>query len=106
MYNGANFASYFWLKRVWLLRRGAAMPPLVGLFAGMLAGSFASSIAMPLNVLTTKRQASRGLSGSRASATAAEPPSAPEGGATSCVRMRLTPRPPRVLRRPTPPPAR
>lgn len=36
------------------------MGPLVALFAGMVSGSVASSIAMPLNVITTKCQASNG----------------------------------------------
>ena len=73
LYNGANFAGYFWLKRLYSSRNGAAMGPVVALFAGMVSGSFASSIAMPLNVITTKRQASAGSDRplSRAEATAA-----------------------------------
>ena len=74
LYNGANFAGYFWLKRLYSSRNGgAAMGAVVALFAGMVSGSFASSIAMPLNVITTKRQASAGSDRplSRAEATAA-----------------------------------
>lgn len=59
LYNGANFAGYLWLKTAFGARRdGAAMGPIIALLAGMVSGSFASSIAMPLNVITTKRQAS------------------------------------------------
>lgn len=59
LYNGANFAGYLWLKTAYAARsNGGAMGPFVALLAGMLSGSVASSIAMPLNVITTKRQAS------------------------------------------------
>lgn len=59
LYNGANFAGYLWLKMLYAARNnGGAMGPTVALLAGMISGSVASSIAMPLNVITTKRQAS------------------------------------------------
>jgi hypothetical protein len=61
LYNGANFAGYLWLKNIYAARSGgASMGPIVALLAGMVSGSFASSVAMPLNVITTKRQASAG----------------------------------------------
>ncbi len=61
LYNGANFAGYLWLKMLYAAHRnGVAMGPVVALFAGMVSGSVASSVAMPLNVITTKRQASAG----------------------------------------------
>ena len=59
LYNGANFAGYLWLKTLYAARHnGGAMGPIAALLAGMVSGSVASSIAMPLNVITTKRQAS------------------------------------------------
>ena len=68
LYNGANFAGYLYLKQRWV----GAMPPLLALLAGMLAGSLASFVAMPLNVITTMRQASNAstkpLSASQATA--------------------------------------
>jgi hypothetical protein len=75
LYNGANFAGYFFIKQQIHSARAVAgpvaLPPLQALLAGMIAGTCASAVAMPLNVITTKRQASNGSARPLCAASAA-----------------------------------